>query len=129
MASSLHCGIEKSSRPGFKQPWGRVAEQDKAHQAKRNVPDKNKCRRHSRGLFAAIAVKCQTIRPVGRRGWLRDNLQVSLPSVRCWPRDNGSARAAGSIISGGEKNGKQWSGPNLSDIILRVAVVTHFHQR
>ena len=57
--------------------------------------------------------------PAGRRGWLGENLQVSLPpslllpplfSVWCWAWDNTSGWAAGSIISGKVKNGASAQG-------------------
>lgn len=66
LASSLHCGIQEPSSPGFKLSWSRKT---KPIQQK-NCARQNECQWHSGGLFTAIAVKCQMVGPAGRRGWL-----------------------------------------------------------
>lgn len=114
LASSLHCGIQEPSSPGFKLSWSRVAERQNPS-SKRTVPDKMNvngipvaCLRLSQ-----LNVKWSALRGDGA-GWLagREFAGVSpsitllpLSSVWCRAWDNTSGWAAGSIISGGEKNG------------------------
>lgn len=121
---------------GFKPPRSRVAEGQNPPSEK-NCARQNECQWHSSGLFMAIVVKCQMLGPAGRQSWLGENLQVSLPpSLCCLSRlcDVGHGTIhrdeQQDLLLVGEwrmewmPRGKRGSRPNLTDIILRVAVAT-----
>lgn len=142
LASSLHCGIQEPSSPGFKLSWSRVAERQNPS-SKRTVPDKMNvngipvaCLRLSQ-----LNVKWSALRGDGA-GWLGENLQVSLPPSLCCLSllcDVGHGTIhqdeQQDLLLAEERRmewvprGKQRSRPNLNDIILKSCCGDSFRER